>query len=489
MLISFSPVQAAFQPDALTRQASEQFAKGNISAAVELQEKELKQNPKDWLSHAAMSFYAWHEGNIIKSAEEGEMAVNLAPENYLALANLAAIKEGLDDPASALAFYERASKIEPGNVEPHVGIARCKSKLGKPDECCALLSEQGKKEKQSFNWYYEIADTLLRCEKPDLAAAVAEKCTAQAKSPEQIEKSSILRLMCLMQTGQFAKAEALQKDVFAKYSVKEMQLYVYSAISLLPADKPEAGLQLLEKAKLELNTPEDAEAFYRLGKAFEQKASNVTNSTLSKNWMEIAEKAFSRSCQLGRSAKNYLALAAACGAQNKNAEMEAALKTVLEIDNSDLLAKFLLARIQKQEKLDKLKLEEIELTIANLNCGCHVGKVVNAMTELDGVAFSYIPANIKPYKGILIIDKNKIDANTVFEKATAQVKKIYASMVPPLVPDFALIKSSDLESVTKAIADAQAIQYGSITDFFVAFKTVMPTEPVKALATKSDNQM
>ncbi len=490
MLMTVSQVHAA-QLNALTQQASEQFAKGNLSAAVELQEKELKQNPKDWLSHASMSFYAWHEGNIIKSSEEGETAVKLAPESYLALSNLAAIKEGLDDPASAIPLYERASKVEPGNVEAHIGLARCKNKLGQPDECTKMLSELGRKEQQSFNWYYEIADTLLRCEKPLLAAPVAEKCVPLAKSADEIEKSSILSLMCLMQTGQFAKAEALQTEVFNKYSIKEMQLYVRTAISMLRENNPEGGKKLLETATRELKNPEDSDAFYRLGKAFEQKTINLADQNLSTPWLELSEKAFSNACQLGRSTKNYIALAGVYSAEGKKSEMDKALKTVLEIDNSDLLAKYLLSRLQNSaaQSQDAPKLEEVELTIANLNCGCHVGKVVNAMTELDGVAYSYIPANIKPYKGILIIDRNKIDAKTVFEKTTAKVKQIYASMVPPLVPDFGIVKTSNLSSISQAIVDAQNIQYGSITDFFVSFKSVMPTEPVKALATKADNRM
>lgn len=489
MLGSIGPA-VALEPDALTMQASKQFALGNISAAVELQQKEIEENPKDWLSHAGMSFYAWHEGNIIKSSEEGELAVSLAPQNYVALTNLASIKEGLDDPVTALPLYEKASKIEPNNIEAFIGIARCQNKLGKPDLCSQLLEDLGKKEKKAFVWYYEVADALLRCEKPTLASPVAEKCAALAKTTEEIEQSSVLSLLCYMQTGQISKAEALKTDVFAKYHPKDIQLYVRAAVSLISDKNPESGRELLSKAKTELRANEDAEAFYRLGKAFEQKAAQTTDAKISSEWTSVAEEAFSKACELGRSTKNYLALASTYSAEQKTSNMEQALKTVLEIDQSDLLAKYLLSRIQNNKaELENSKLEEVELTISNLNCGCHVGKVIGAMNEVEGVAFSYIPANIKPYSGIMIIDRNKIDAKSVLEKTSEKVKTIYAAMTPPIVPEFKIGKSSELKSITQAISDAQSLQYGNITEFFAAFKSVVPKEPVKELASKNENRM
>src|SRR6185295_9667182 len=89
----------------LTQKASNFFQQGNVEEAAVAEEKAVAENPKDWLAHASLSFYSWHQGNVVKAVEEGQLAVELAPHNYVAIADLALIKEGLDDNAAAIPLY------------------------------------------------------------------------------------------------------------------------------------------------------------------------------------------------------------------------------------------------------------------------------------------------------------------------------------------------------------------------------------------------
>src|SRR5437868_11719103 len=66
------------EADPLTRQAMSLFKDGKLQDAADLEDKAIKQKPKDWLPHAAMSFFYWQQGNVPDAVTEGQKCVRYA---------------------------------------------------------------------------------------------------------------------------------------------------------------------------------------------------------------------------------------------------------------------------------------------------------------------------------------------------------------------------------------------------------------------------
>jgi tetratricopeptide (TPR) repeat protein len=474
------------QPSPLTRQAAEQFKQGNLQEAVALQEKALTRQPKDWLSHAAMSFYAWQQGNIVHALEEGQAAAALSPNNYVALTNLALIKEGLEDCAAAIPLYEAATKIEPDQWMPFLGIARCQTKLGHPEAALKVMQEMAAANGKNFSWYFELADTYVRLEKPELALAPAAKAMALAANPEQKESATVLSMLVFLQTNQLEKANSLKDQVFGHYLPKSQELYVRTAVMLLPPSNPVEGKALLDAAIKNLACDEDAEAFYRMGKAFEYKLRDAAaTATTSSAWLANAKSAYKRANELAERSKYNMAIAAVCDQLGELQEMEIALNRAKELETWGSLAPFLLTELSKKRDLS---VDKVVVRIDNLNCSCHISKVVEALTQVEGVAFVYIPSTVQPYEGIMLIDQTKISTADAFAKATEKTKAFYADMVPPVVPQFSARSTTKLSRAAEAIDASQLALYGNITSFYNAFKAVVPFDPLQELAARPQSK-
>src|SRR4051812_31166523 len=69
--------------DAITAQAIALFKESKLQDAVELEEKVSKENPKNWLPHATLSFFYWQQGNAPDAVTEGQKAARYAPDSEL----------------------------------------------------------------------------------------------------------------------------------------------------------------------------------------------------------------------------------------------------------------------------------------------------------------------------------------------------------------------------------------------------------------------
>src|SRR6185295_7087177 len=112
------------------------------------------------------------------------------------------------------------------------------------------------------------------------------------------------------------------------------------------------------------------------------------------------------------------------------------LTNAKNINTYDRLAPFLVSAINKINPQSTVAhcpvhLSNIQITLTNLNCGCHVSKVVEAMEKCDGVAFVYVPSNVKPYKGTLLLDQAKTSLKDVLAATTQRVKEVYAGAKVP----------------------------------------------------------
>src|SRR5271170_114730 len=96
------------ESDAVTRQAVSLFKEGKLQDAVELEDKVVKEKSKDWLPHAAMSFFYWQQGNVLDAVTEGQKAVRYAPHNERALTNLGHMYQLLEGYQDAIPLYDEA---------------------------------------------------------------------------------------------------------------------------------------------------------------------------------------------------------------------------------------------------------------------------------------------------------------------------------------------------------------------------------------------
>ncbi len=139
------------------------------------------------------------------------------------------------------------------------------------------------------------------------------------------------------------------------------------------------------------------------------------------------------------------------------------------------------AELSSEPRCDLLK---VDFKVNNLNCGCHVPRVLDLMSAVDGVAFAFIPSNEKTFSGLILLDPSKNSVEVVFAKTLAEIKTRFGTMKPPLEPEFTVVTTNKVSSIENAIFAAQQIQYGKITSFYNSFKSVAPFDPVKELAAR-----
>lgn len=489
LLLSAPAAQAAEKHTASSavKQAAEFYAQGKIQEAAELSEKAAAEQPSDWLSRAALSFYAWQQGDIIKAVDEGSKAVELAPSNYIAVLNLALVKEGLEDLTGAIPLYEKARTIDPNNYVPVIGIARCQIKLGKETEGLQTLQEMSAANGKEFDWYYELADTYLRINKISLASPVAAKAMPLAKTPEQKSQARMLAMLAFIQNNQLKEAAALKDDVFNKSTPRDYELYIRTLSGLVPETDPESAKRLLEIARTNLFTEEDSEGFYRMGRVAEEKAEKCKgDSAKYEAWLANAEIAYRRAISLftGQSfqrAKFYMGLASVLDQQGKLEELSKALGSAIAINRFDTLAPFLRSQLEHAKPDAKhcpIQLDNVSFKIDNLNCNCQISKVEDTLNHVDGVAFARILSTSNPYEGMILIDQSKTAVKDAFAQTTEKIKALYATLKTPISPNFIQISSTPISSATAAIALEQQTQNGAATAFFNSFKAVVPFEPL-----------
>ena len=145
----------------LTNKAIDLFERGNLNDANVAGEKATQKFPGDWQSHAALSFLAWKQGNIVLALSEGEAAQRLAPENETLLTNLARMNEILGDYNAALVQNQTARKLA-DSCDAGLGVARCNIKLARKDAGFAVLAEMASRPNKNFEWYEKVADTYLQ---------------------------------------------------------------------------------------------------------------------------------------------------------------------------------------------------------------------------------------------------------------------------------------------------------------------------------------
>jgi len=504
MLFSASCVWGtnASHPDARTAQAADLFKQGKVQEALDLEEQAVKEKPKDWLAHAALSYFRWREGNVMDAVSEGQKAAQLAPGNEIVNTNLGHMGLALGDYQDATPAFEQAKKVAPSDWVPWVGLARCYIIGGHIDNALALLREMATQKSNSFDWHYQMGETYLKIEQPKLAAEAAVKAHSLASTPEQRSASAVQLLLALLRDNQLDRAKEIMNEVFTKIHPTDNELYVRVASALLPAGDPVAGKEFLQFALTNLKDKEDADGFFRLGTIFADKAGEVSHdATKCDAWIEYAKTAYEQAIALNPEEASYhLALAGCLNRQGKMPEMAEELTKMQTLDKLDPFAPYLVSRIQAAANHSaqnvtsglkssshqplSLNLTKVAFNIKGINCSCKISRIIEALWGVKGVALVVIPLQ-SPYRGTMLLDVSATPIDDVL-MSQANEKRQAANPSLKLLPptaSFEVVSRQPLTSADEAIKLALTRQHGDVLLFYHQFDQVQPIMPVISIGT------
>jgi pentatricopeptide repeat protein len=464
---------------ALTNQAASLFKEGKLQDAVDIESRAIKENPKDWLSHAAMSFFYWQQGNAPDAIIEGQKAVRLAPQSEIALTNLAHMHQALESYQDAIPLYQEARKISPNNWVPAVSLVRCYVKSNQTEEALKILGGMAAENGNTFYWYYQVGTTYLTLDKPGLAVAALTKALDLSASPEQKSASENQLFLALLRDHQIDQARLKMDTIFKTYRPKNAEIYVRTASSLLPVLDPSAGKTLFKSAVDNLDETIDSDAFFRLGKIFEDKSNRDSGKVSSAaGWMNNAVDAYNQAIELNPGVAAYhLALAGVLERQGKVGEASAALAQARSYDKYDPLAPYLVSAIDKR---NGNLLTAVNFKINGLTCGCQVSKLEAALRNTKGVVFVKVSA-LKPYGGTILVDKSLTPIPEVFSKCPG-IAFDTAALKEPIT--FDITSEQAVASIERAVSIAQTTRFGDILQFPRQFELIPPVIPI-TLAVRS----
>jgi tetratricopeptide (TPR) repeat protein len=362
----------------------------------------------NWLTHATLSYQEWQQGNISSAQKEGEDAVRLNPENAVAVVNLALIKQRNKDYDGAMALYWQGAKLLPDSWVPPLGIARCYILSNDEENSRDILQMMSERKHRDFSWYYMTAKTWLEIDKPDKAAETAEQAAKVAITPDQRAAAENLQLLALLRAEKTEQAKSLQENVLRNNSPRQAELYVRSALMILPSSDPVAGKELLTKAVQNLNNPTDADALFKLGIIFQNKADESKDDSIRKSWLENAQSALAQAIAIQpKSADYHFALADIYCRTAKLSQAADQLKIFSSLDYNDHLAPILIPKLLSSENSISasapVNFSIARFNISGLNCSCHRSKVYKALLLMKGVAYVSIPPN-SPYPSWVLLD-------------------------------------------------------------------------------------
>jgi pentatricopeptide repeat protein len=493
----FTPIASSGKaeiPDlrALKEKAHSLVQQGNVQEAEVLGRQIVEKAPDDWQARAALSYFEWQTGNVFDSIGEAEQAIRLAPNEVRLLIYLAQIKECLDDNKGAIPLYEKALKLAPSNPVPWLGLARSYVKDGRVDHALSLMEEMGGQNFESFEWYHELVDTYLRMNKSANAVALSPKVLAAAHSEQERSEANAQLLLSLLREKNIKQAKSMKCAVLENSTVKDAETFVRAAVQLVPPADPAQATKLFDQAKHNLTAEQDGDGFFRLGRAFEQKASLVSyDSTKYDQWIKLAYSAYSRAAELDKvqaawHPKYSLAMASMQDQLNKHDEATASLKTASDLDKLNKLPTFLLSQVDESTSaktvIKPINLAKATILVEGLNCNCQLTRVEEAVRNTPGVVYASIPATKVPYTGTILVDPTKGSIDGALAEARAKSIAFFATMKAPVVPNFRIVSTATLHKASDAISVTQNSIMDNPVEFYNSFKAILPTMPVGELA-------
>jgi len=508
--------------DSATQVSTDHLKKDDSEGITSPGRKEVSTNSDGWFGHAAKSYSFWQQGNMIEAIREEESAVNLNSANADLLINLAIMKQDINAYGEATDLYWRAARLAPNNWVAPLGIARCYILSGDESSGRKLLQMMSEQNDRDFDWYYMTAKTWLGLDDLGMTEKALTKAIGVATKQEQKAAAENLLFLVLLKTNKLDKAKALQEQVFHLDLPRLEETYVRAAATLLPINNPAAGKDLLRCAIANLNTDQGANTFLKLGRLFVEKATDPRCASADRApWLDCAQAAYVQAIALNPKSPDYhFALAGVYSNKGNISETVDELKKTMALERLDILAGFLVSRMQNCQSREQgdsipIKLSLVKFKINGLTCSCHLSRVHNTLRNIKGVAFISTPPK-KPYMGFVLLDQSQTPARemlvtcvqnyrpgerkpgAVADKDLAEKEKAEKDPAEKLSPEKARPEKLQLEvmseqpvrTVDGALKIAEDIRFGPIlsfqqtyADYFNRFRDILPIKPVNNTGT------
>ncbi len=441
----------------LTRPSLQLYEQKQVSQAIDLEMRAAKRKPGLWLPHALLSYFLWHESKLQEAIIEGKLAARLAPRIPVLLINLGIMQQGAGDLGEAVNCFSKARKLAPTDWRAWLGQSQSLILAGRSDEGLSILHEMASLSSNDFNWYYEQGQTLLFMNKPGLAADAASKAVGLATTAEQNSASLFQLFLACIRDNQIERANELEHQVFCDNKPTDVQIYIRAASSLLPVLKPGAADVILSAAVANLGKPNDSEAFFRMARIFDERASYVSyDRTKYGAWLNHEELAYRQAIKLNSiPAVYHLGLASVLGQKGNVEEMAQELAKARATDVRDQLTGYLLSKIRTTQSATtgaqpdgplpsacQVHLTKAQIIIRGLTCSCKNTIVKNSFSQIRGLVLTTISSKF-PYKATVLIDQSMIPI------ADALVQMTKKKPFPEI--NYELISSRPIESAGEAL--------------------------------------
>jgi tetratricopeptide (TPR) repeat protein len=493
-------------PDPLTMKAVSFLKDGKLQQAIEAGEQATKTTPRNWLSHAMLSYLYWQEGNAGDAVGEGQKAVGCAPYTPTALVNLADIYQLLGNYTDATPLYDRARKVDGANWVPWIGLARCYLRNYRPGETLKILKEMAATSSESFPWHYQLGKMYMIIDKPSLAVAPLSRAVTLAGSAEQKIASRSELLVALIRDNQMDAANNVKRESFQDSCPTSGEPYTLAADKLLSAASADQGRELLKTAKDNLHNMTDSESFFRLGRIFEEKADAADVDATRADWLVNAQTAFARAIDLNQAPSKYhIALAGIFDRQGKSAEMSRELSQSNQFDRDDLLGPFLASRAQAsgasakeaiadakdagdQTAARKLDMTVVDFGVSGLTCPCQMTRIESALQKMGGVVVLNT-TRVKPYSVTMLLDQSATTTDKVLAALPEMAYLSGPAVKEQLDVKFNVTSQKPAHTFYEAIELSQPVQYGSVLNYPRGFELIQPDMPVPAVADQARPEM
>lgn len=454
--------------------------------ALAILQKSAAMNSQDWLTQASLSYHSWQLGDNASAIRAGLEAVKLNPRSTVALTNLARMEEALGAQRDALILYEKLSKLDAQNPVGGIGQARCYITTDNRERALAILKGMTQINRDNFGWNYQVAQMLLQINESSAASATALQALYCAKNKEEEAKAKTQLLLALVLNNQTNEANAIALDVFDHCQPTRHEVFVRTASKLCKVSQPELAERIMLSALRNLNGPDDAEGFYKLGRVFQNKAAYVSfDATKYSKWQQLAQQAYEAALVRDKmQARYYQALAGVLEQQKRHASAVEQLQTAHKLDPFDTLTCRLLTSAQEQKPFNIAK---IRFSTKGVTCTCHFAKIEQELAKGTGVAFASI-SRVEPFEGTLLLSESGA-AEAVLQKCKSNLTggpetKLFNDM------QFAVLSREPIYGAEEAVRVAQNATVGDpllYFDFLAVTPPVMPTgadRGMKAIATK-----
>ncbi|CAN5590023.1 hypothetical protein BH11CYA1_BH11CYA1_40420 [soil metagenome] len=461
----------------------------NVSEITSPQNQTTKNVQADWLTHANMSCLMWRQANLYEAIREGKEACRLATDNKTVWTNLALMLQATDECDAAIACYEKAGRLDPTDYLPCLGTARCWIIKGDEAKGIKILADMSSRKAAGFDWYYLAGQTCLKIKQNDLAENFMKSAMVAATNPAQLSNTRNSLFLIELRRDKLDLARDLYRKVFTDGQPKDAEIYVRAASSLLQTGDRARGKELLSYAIKNLRTPQDSEAFFLLGRIFQEKARLAATKNSRDGWLEVACDAYAQAIEMAPKVSSYvLARADVLMQEGKLAEMIADLKTAKDLNKADPLPSFILENLVdnsdfKGIRLKTTRLVKAKVSIVGLSCDCNLSKFLGTMRNINGIALISATGR-KVFSGDLVFAPSLVSIEDLISKTKEDFFKVLPPKKSAEPLSITVLTEEPIGSLKDVFKFACETRHGpvlsfqeSLLDSYNRFNDIQPTLP------------